>query len=45
MTSDERAIEIEDCYEVVVECDSEDAQRELFEELKRRGYECRLLVI
>jgi hypothetical protein len=34
-----------DCYEVVIECGSEDAQRELFDELRRRGYECRLLVL
>jgi hypothetical protein len=41
----QKAIEIVDCYEVVVQCDSEKAQRELFDELVRRGYECRLLVL
>ena len=45
MKADQHEIEVEDCYEVVVECDSEDEQRELYDEFKRRGYECRLLVL
>ena len=39
------AVETGDLYEVVIECDSEDQQRKLYDEFEERGYRCRLLVI
>lgn len=35
---------IESRYEVIVECDTEEAQRALLEKLSREGYPCRALV-
>lgn len=32
-------------YQVVVECENESHQQTLFEELRRKGYACRLLML
>lgn len=38
-------IQIEECFQVVTECKTEHAQRELYERLAAEGYLCRLLVL
>ncbi|MGD9126617.1 MAG: hypothetical protein PVH19_04490 [Planctomycetia bacterium] len=38
-------IDIPESFQVVVECDSEESQRVLFERLEAEGYTCRLLMI
>jgi hypothetical protein len=38
-------VPIRESYQVVAECESEAAQRELFERLRGEGYRCRLLAI
>jgi ParB-like chromosome segregation protein Spo0J len=38
-------VPIDDCYQVVVECKDDADQKRVYEEMKGRGYECRLLMI
>ena len=38
-----REVPIPDLFQVVIECEDEDSQRELFEEMTARGLKCRLL--
>ena len=37
--------EIEDTYQVIVQCDDEQIQQELFERLTGEGYQCRVLTL
>ena len=43
--SDRRQRGCPELYQVVVECESESHQQALFEELRRKGYACRLLML
>lgn len=43
--SDRRQRGCPELYQVVVECKSESQQQALFEELRRKGYACRLLML
>lgn len=36
---------VPECFQVVVECDSEDQQRRLYERFRKEGLRCRLLVL
>jgi hypothetical protein len=38
-------IEVNECFQVAAVCDTEQAQRELYERLTAEGYTCRLLVL
>lgn len=38
-------IEVAECFQVAAECETEQAQRELYERLTAEGYTCRLLVL
>jgi hypothetical protein len=38
-------VEIPVILQIVVECKTEEAQRELYERLKREGYACRVLTL
>ncbi len=38
-------IEIRECYQVVVECDDELQQEEVFERMRGEGFKCRLLTL
>lgn len=42
---DNREAEIPECFQVVVECDSEQQQRELYERMAAEGLKCRLLTL
>lgn len=42
---DAAAPALNETWSVVVSCDSEDAQRELYERMKAEGHQCRLLVL
>ncbi|MBA2116818.1 hypothetical protein HOV93_40100 [Planctomycetes bacterium FF15] len=37
--------ECPELYQVVVQCDSEDQQRELYQEMHQRGLPCKLLML
>jgi ParB-like chromosome segregation protein Spo0J len=39
------SVELSDGYQVVVDCDDEQQQREVYERLKSEGYACRLMVL
>jgi hypothetical protein len=42
----ERAeVEIPESWQVVVECSSEDEQREVFERMRNEGFKCRVLTL
>lgn len=41
----ERDINIEDIYQVLVACENEDQQKELFQRLDQEGYPCRVLTL
>ena len=41
----ERPVEIPESFQLVVECDDEEQQRDLFEELTSRAYKCRVLML
>ena len=40
-----RSLPIPSILQIVVECESEDRQRVLFERLKEEGYSCRVLTL
>jgi hypothetical protein len=40
-----RDIPIPECYRVIVECDDEQQQQDVYERLAAEGYDCRLLVV
>jgi len=42
--SEEAEIQIHDVWEIVVECDNEETQRELFDRFHQEGLRCRLLI-
>ncbi|HEX4124251.1 MAG TPA: ParB N-terminal domain-containing protein [Tepidisphaeraceae bacterium] len=43
--TDPAPIDLADGYQVVVDCDDEEEQREVYERLKSEGYTCRLMVL
>ena len=43
--AEERPVEIPESFQLVVECDDEEQQRDLFEELTSRAYKCRVLML
>ena len=43
--SEAASVDLADGYQVVVDCDDEDEQREVYERLKAEGYTCRLMVL
>lgn len=40
----EKEIEIKNCFELIIECESENDLKEKFEEIKDKGYKCRLSI-
>lgn len=38
-------VDVVPVYQVVVECDDEDAQRDVFESMREKGYKCRALTL
>lgn len=42
---EEGGIDLPECFQVVVECDGEDQQRELYQRMTGEGFRCRLLVM
>jgi ParB-like chromosome segregation protein Spo0J len=42
---EEASVDLADGYQVVIDCDDEDEQREVYERLKSEGYTCRLMVL
>lgn len=42
---DEPGVEVVPVFQVVVECDDEDAQRDVFESMREKGYKCRALTL
>lgn len=40
-----KEVPIEEGYEVVVECESEEEQQQVFEQLTEKGYKCRVLTL
>jgi len=44
-TPDDRPQELTPLWQVIVDCDSEETQRVLFEQLEREGQKCRLLTL
>ncbi len=38
-------VDVPECFQVVVECDGEDQQQEVFERLSGEGFKCRLLTL
>lgn len=38
-------VDVPECYELIVSCTDETAQRELYERLNREGYKCRVLTL
>jgi hypothetical protein len=43
--ADRPAVEIPESWQVVVECSSEDEQREVYERMREEGYRCRVLTL
>jgi ParB-like chromosome segregation protein Spo0J len=39
------SVDLADGYQVIVDCDDEEEQREVYERLKSEGYTCRLMVL
>ncbi len=38
-------VDVDDCYQVVIECDDEEHQQEVYERLRGEGFKCRLLTL
>ena len=38
-------VDVSDCYQVVIECDDEEHQQEVYERMKGEGLKCRLLTL
>jgi ParB-like chromosome segregation protein Spo0J len=45
LPSETREVPIQESYQVVATCETEEVQRELFERLTREGFACRLLML
>jgi hypothetical protein len=40
-----REVTVPECYQVVVECDDEDDQRSVYEQMRAGGYRCRVVTL
>jgi hypothetical protein len=45
LTQDRPEVEVPESYQVVVECDDQQDQRNVFERMRRDGYRCRVLTL
>ena len=38
-------VDVPECFQVVIECDDEEQQQEVYERMKGEGFKCRLLTL